>query len=302
MKRSNVRLLVMGGLGNQLFQYATALRAANEIASQVILDYRFLRLFGVKHQVSLTDIPLKELPNVRWDNDKCILLKKVLIKAIRTLNRFPFFNSFCRKYLGVYVSNEIDEELNHGVVPKPRLILGYFQTKKNIEVVKNSIILPIFPKTVSSKFEQEYRTISENEMISIHVRLGDYKSEANTIGNLSESYYLRAQDHFEISHPGSKYLIFTNDPHSLVRDYSELLSRECNAVFNPEIKMSDIEEFSLMSACKGHIIANSTFSYWAAALSKNSKMVIRPSKWFKELTEPKDLFPDHWQSFPSEWI
>jgi hypothetical protein len=202
----------------------------------------------------------------------------------------------------VFVSNEIDEELNRSVVSRPAFILGYFQNKKNIEVVKNSIILPIIPKTVSSKFEQEYRSISEIDIISIHVRLGDYKNETNTIGNLSESYYLKAQDHFEASHPGSKYLIFTNDPYSLVRDYPVLLSRKCNSVFNPEIKMSDIEEFSLMSACNGHIIANSTFSYWAAALSKDSKMVIRPSKWFKELSEPRDLFPDHWQSFPSEWI
>lgn len=302
MKRPRIRVLVMGGLGNQLFQYATALHIASTTSSQVLLDYRFLRLFGVKHQASLTDLPFKDLPQIRIDNDKFILFKKVLVNFLGAVRRISICSYFFRRYLGFYISNKIDEEIDLVGISKPRLILGYFQTKKYIEVLKESIDFPIVPKIVSSAFEENYKLIVENKTIAIHVRLGDYKNETNTIGNLSENYYINAQDVFESFHPSSKYLIFTNDPVYLMQHYTKLLSRECNTLFHPEVKMTDVEEFSLMSACNGHIIANSTYSYWAAALSTNPKMIIRPCKWFKSLSEPQDFFPAEWKISLSEWI
>jgi hypothetical protein len=302
MKQSRIRLLVMGGLGNQLFQYATAMNIANLTKSQLILDYRFLRLFGVEHQATLTDLAFRDPPQMRRGSNEFIQLKKVFISFLGLARRVSFFSNLLSRYLGIFVSKEIDERIELSGKSKPRVILGYFQTRKYIDVVKKSIDLPITPRIVSSMFEENLRNILENKVVSIHVRLGDYKNETKTIGNLSESYYLKAQDLFESTYPGSKYLIFTNDPNSLMRDYPVLLSREFNTLFHPEVRMTDIEEFSLMSACDGHIIANSTFSYWAAALSNNPRMVIRPSKWFRSFSEPQDLFPDEWITTTSQWI
>jgi hypothetical protein len=292
----------MGGLGNQLFQYAAALNVANGLASKIILDFRFLRLFGVKHQSSLTDIPFRDPPQIRKDDSKYIFLKKMFVGFISFSRRVSFLSYILRRCLGIFVSQEIDEEIENSRKSTPRVILGYFQTRKYIAAIKETIDLPIIPRIVSKSFEENMKFILDNKIVSIHVRLGDYKNETHTIGNLSEAYYLKAQDLFESTHPGSQYLIFTNDPKSLLRDYSELLSRSFNTLFLPDVKMTDIEEFSLMSACDGHIIANSTFSYWAAALSDNPRMVIRPSQWFKNLAEPKDLFPTEWQNTSSKWV
>ena len=60
MKRSKINLIMMGGLGNQLFQYATALKLSKFFSAELVIDYRFLKFFGVDHPISLTDFSFKE--------------------------------------------------------------------------------------------------------------------------------------------------------------------------------------------------------------------------------------------------
>jgi hypothetical protein len=301
IKREKVHLLLMGGLGNQLFQYATALYGVNKYAAQLVLDLRFLKFFGIQHPVSLNEFDFKEPTQVKPYSEKFEFLKKLFVKCLGLLRRNSFFINFLAKYLRIHLSSQIDEKITLRNIKPPRLILGYFQNKSHIDLVKNSIILPALPKIASDAFYEYYNFITINKIIALHVRLGDYKSEKNTFGNLSENYYLNAQDLYESQFPNSKYMIFTNDTDAFSNDFSTLLSRDCNTLFNNQETLSDFDIFCLMSACSGHIIANSTFSYWAAALSTNSRMVIRPSKWFKNLVEPEDLFPDKWRASNSEW-
>ena len=302
MKKKRINLLLMGGLGNQLFQYAAGSNLARNYSAQLVLDYRFLKFFGVEHRITLTDFSFKEPVLVRSDNGNFKLFKKTIARLLGLIRRFSFLSKICKTYFGIYLTSNIDEPLTTLETYPPKLILGYFQTKQHIESVRDSIELPVFPRISSYLFSDYYELMTNNEFVAIHVRLGDYEAETETIGNLSENYYLRALDYFESIYPTATYLIFTNDAESLAINFPVLLSKQHVQLFEPKAKLSDFEIFSLMSACSGHIIANSTFSYWSAALSMNSKMVIRPSKWFKKLIEPQDLFPDHWLEADSDWL
>ena len=302
MKRSKINLIMMGGLGNQLFQYATALKLSKFFSAELVIDYRFLKFFGVDHPISLTDFSFKEPISVKADNQRFRFFKKIFVKSIGLIRRISFLTTFLRTKLKIFLSSKIDENIVLSEVNQPKLLLGYFQTKHYIESVRDALELPVFPRVSSFLFMDYYDNIINNDIVAIHVRLGDYKNEKETIGNLSEGYYLSALEYFESKLPNSRYYVFTNDVDSLALNFPRLLSKDCVELFRPQVTLSDFETFSLMTACSGHILANSTFSYWAAALATNSKMIIRPTKWFKNLAEPFDLFPDHWLKTDSDWF
>ncbi len=292
---------MMGGLGNQLFQYATASNLSKFYGAEIVLDYRFLKFFGVSHPISLTEFTFKEPILVKKENQRYTWLKKACVKVIGLIRRIPYLSKFLKMRLGIILSSQIDEKIFLSDANQPKLILGYFQTRHYIESVRDSIQIPVIPRVTSYLFNDHYETILKNGIVAIHVRLGDYKNETDTIGNLSEQYYLSALENFDSKFPNSNYLIFTNDADELALNFPKLLSRDRVELFRSRASLSDFEIFSLMSACSGHILANSTFSYWSAALATNSKMVIRPTKWFKNLVEPQELFPEHWSGVKSDW-
>ena len=106
--------------------------------------------------------------------------------------------------------------------------------------------------------------------------------------NLGLDYYAKALEHFK----DNQIVIFSDDPawckqQELFKDDDRFLVSEEN---------NQYMDMCLMSLCVGHIIANSSFSWWGAWLSK-SKDVIAPSKWFgpdKQHLETKDLYCEDW--------
>lgn len=125
--------------------------------------------------------------------------------------------------------------------------------------------------------------------VSIHVRRGTNPvnsaepaySENPFYVNLAETdYYLKAMDLF----PGKKFLVFSDAP-SWVENST--LFAKCDVAYGNEL-----DDFLLMASCDGHIIANSSYSWWAAYLGKGA--VVAPKKWFTN----KGMK----MKFPKEWV
>ena len=157
-------------------------------------------------------------------------------------------------------------------------VVGYLQSYKYFEDCSDLILSLLTPKiTYPIKWDTA----------SIHCRYGDYAGNP-AYNQLDMPYYHQAMDIIK----AKKYLIFSDD------------INKCKQKFTGE-QFTFIEEkdpvtaLSLMSSCEHNIIANSSYSWWAAYLNKNPmKQIIAPKQWFgpklASTHNTKDLIPDSW--------
>ncbi|HSU50429.1 MAG TPA: alpha-1,2-fucosyltransferase, partial [Segetibacter sp.] len=112
-------------------------------------------------------------------------------------------------------------------------------------------------------------------------------------GTLNEEYYQKAINKLTSLSPNPTFYIFSDDV-EWVKD--KLLLKRPAEFITGEVTKNHYEDFYLMSQCKHNIIANSSFSWWAAWLNPNpDKIVIAPKKWFNNAPyNTNDLIPQSW--------
>ncbi|RZK18576.1 MAG: alpha-1,2-fucosyltransferase [Flavobacterium sp.] len=170
---------------------------------------------------------------------------------------------------------------------------GYFQNPEIFSHVRSALLekfkFPPLPTSLFSLGENIKRTNS----VSIHVRRGDYLHPANRDyhGVLNVSYYERATKHIAENVANPFYFIFSDD----IDWCKENLFVGGNCEFVSNKTAPSWIDMALMSQCKHHIIANSSYSWWGAWLSTNNdKLVIAPRSWFANGSISKII--------PKEWI
>ena len=267
MKRIFVRL--SGGLGNQLFQLSAACFSIISCDQRdVILDIRFLSSYDESRNFELGFI-LKYLPYVGLNTASigfpAIASKLRLGKIINSsIGRISFIGSVSQL---------------KAVQGKPMrwLILdGYFQ---NPDICFNQEIRTALYRSLY--FEFSYLRMNLNfpvaeRRVSIHIRRGDFvtsKAASNVFKTVSIDYYRTAVRSFPSS---SVFLVFCDDP-----SVGGGFAKEIGGVNVALLGLTLTEEFMLMAFCDHHIIANSTFSWWASQLSDpRGKRLIAPRDWY----------------------
>lgn len=140
--------------------------------------------------------------------------------------------------------------------------------------------------------------IQSGPSIGMHVRRGDYVTNSRTKsihGVLDTEYYFSAITRIRSSIPDAKLFIFTDDFDWVFKEIvSKVNNSECVNINSGGDSFRDMQ---LMSNCQHNIIANSTFSWWAAWLNQNpKKMVIAPKNWFSSTPfSVKSIVPDAWE-------
>lgn len=256
-----VRLL--GGMGNQLFQYAYG---------------QALRHRG--HDVAYS--------------------RESLIEGTHREYSLDFLSPFLSPPKGELVrekSHIFDPEMLW--VPDHTTVEGYFQCEQYFQEVAHDIRSRFYhiwdqnPLT-GYAFEVQQEVFSHNS-VSIHVRRKDYVALQNYHGLLGMDYYEKAinlmTEKYGIIEPpdGLKFLVFSDDPSWCRQNFS---SR-----FYIVESLSKYDDLRLMSRCDHAIIANSTFSWWAAWLGDNQsgRAVIAPEKWFQtDEIDYRDIVPSRW--------
>ena len=166
-------------------------------------------------------------------------------------------------------------------------LTGYLQSPKYFNHIKDEIIEFFAPtQEVNSYIENKYGNL--DTFVSLHIRRGDYTKLSQHHHNLDIKYYENAIDYFQ----GHNFMVFSDDIEWCKSHFD----------FSPDSVFVEGEEdyidLYIMSKCKHNVIANSTFSWWAAYLNNNpNKVVVYPDKWFGPLNsqfKTKDLFPDEW--------
>ncbi|HAU5639394.1 TPA: alpha-1,2-fucosyltransferase [Citrobacter freundii] len=270
MQVNRVYVRPMGGLGNQLFQYAVAYGVARKHSAQLIIDTRFFdnyelhggfRLYNLNISVSeMTNADLKKFPE--W---KCKLLSK-----------FPQVTRFFNEYIYDKVG-----DLNE-IKSNDAMLLGYWQNETNFHQYKNELVTIFKPKIISENDNKKAESILATNSVVIHIRRGDYINNPIAYkhhGVCSLNYYKQAINEMKKNTKNIFFYIFSDDIEWCRENITPLFS-EYDSFSFVRGETQEVDMW-LMSCGKYHIIANSSFSWWGAFLSTNpDQIVIAPTPWF----------------------
>ena len=286
-----VRLI--GGLGNQLFQYALGRTLAERHATQLKLDIRgyesyalysyALDRFNIIESFATPD-EVRRLRGRGWIAER-------LPRRLQKLNPF-------RK--GSYIL-ERRFSFDPAVLRSPDDIYldGYWQSEKYFKNLESVLRREFSVRDSLTGHNRELAArIAACNAVSLHVRRGDFASDPKTRrvhGLCSLDYYQAAVRRIAESVPQPHFFFFSDEPEWAAANLR--VDHPVTIVTGNDASHS-YEDLRLMSLCRHHIIANSSFSWWGAWLNANpDKIVIAPTRWFAGARhDTRDLLPPAWQT------
>jgi hypothetical protein len=276
-----------GGLGNQLFQYAAGRRLAEIHDSPLYLDLQWFdentnRSYKLDHfKIHASVIDQKRL--------KILLDSSTKYRFYRWLEKIPSLIQFREPYFHYDPSFE--------QLPDNIYLEGYWQSEHYFKNIADSIQheLTITTPLQGKNLDLANRIINSNA-VSVHIRRGDYAQNLETAvvhGACSLEYYQLAIDRLSDLVSPLHFFIFSDEP-DWVLEHFHLLGQK--TIVDNNDANHDYEDLRLMSLCKHHIIANSSFSWWAAWLCNYfGKIVFMPQRWFRDTSHKvKDIYVDGW--------
>jgi hypothetical protein len=283
---------IFGGLGNQMFQYALGRRLAYKNDVELKLDISAFDDWYRLHSYGLNNFNIDEKIATKEEISS-------LSNSVKIINVFDdILNVFVPYYKRKYV-RERDYSFDPNIlkITDNAYLNGYWGSEKYFLEIES-----IIRKDFSLKRESDLvnfniaEKILDNNSISIHFRRGDYVTDpiTNAIhGTCSLDYYYKAIEDIGKYVSDPHFFIFSNDPAWVKENFSIPYPMDLITVNGPE---KNYEDLHLMSLCKHHIIANSTFSWWGAWLGTNKdKRVYTPKRWYNvDYINQKDMFPESW--------
>lgn len=283
-RKKTVITKLQGGLGNQMFQYAIAKGIGFE---RVFFDLSFLR----KNCVSTNEFTAREF--------ELLIFKNITYKEIFK-RHFKFLKSKkINKLLGLKFNFVTQVENEFVTIDKNTDVIyldGYFQSEKyffenRLEILKGFE----FPLLDNINMAIQNKIESIVNSVSIHIRRGDYLKETvkNYHGLLDKSYYDKSIETINDRLENTHFFVFSDDINYAYSTYGHLSNYTI-------IEGNDKEpwkDMCLITHCKHHIIANSSFSWWGAWLSTKEGINIAPLNWFNPKVaqfEVDDFIPNHW--------
>jgi hypothetical protein len=260
---------IKGGLGNQLFIYATAYALAKDNHTQVVIDRVDYDTHYSPRQYILNEFsmePYKDLMNYRPKQSKFAYYIYRVIRKLKIKTR----------YQGEYIQEKA-EFIYQPIKPaaKNSYIEGYWQSYRYFHHYREELVRQLTPVIAEGeKYKSLLGEIEGSNAVAIHIRRGDYVTFQG--GKcLDTAYYFEAIKQLsEQAQQPVKWFVFSDD---IPYCKATFVGIENLVFIGEEAELTDIEEFSLMSKCKQFIIANSSFSWWAAYLGQSEdKVVIAP--------------------------
>jgi hypothetical protein len=273
----------MGGLGNQLFQIFAVISYSMRQNCEFIFEYSTQLHTGIV-RYTFWDSFLKALLPYTSANKQHDLITSYIPK-------FPMYKE------NAYHYTNIPDNLNSEYVS----LFGYFQSYKYFEKHWDEIKKMILLEQQQHDVLNQYKSIMEREhVISMHFRLGDYKTKQQYHPVMPYEYYLKSLQYICDSGSSSKQVLFFCEKEDN-QTVSSMIQKMQN-VF-PDIlftkaddEIPDWKQMLLMSCCQSNIVANSSFSWWGAYMNNQDVCVCYPSVWFGPAAhnDTKDLFPETW--------
>ena len=310
--KKDFTLILFGGLGNQLFQYAAAIFASKK--DSLYVDQSLGKPRG-SFAADLFDFSLSETvhENPKQKVSRSVSLLFLLLLKVSSKGNSPlvmrfFFRLIQSHLIGLFFRKYFNQRifLNDGLGYDPKLshledgraLIGCFHTyiwvdDKDTRDVLSNLKLRNKPAWIS---ELEILARSENPTI-LHIRRGDYVGIPE-LGFLQKNYYLRALAQLRKSEMFSRVWILTDDPDYVQKEFVGTELEGARFILGNQKSAS--ENLEVMRLGSSYILSNSTFSWWGAFLSYHpSPLVFCPSNWFLTRENPKKMLPENWRQVRS---
>ncbi len=299
MANNGVKIVLVGGLGNQLFGYFFGRQLERQTGKRIEFDVSSQYYGMAAHEVSIQDL---KLPGTfSHSRQKPSLVVRIGASIHR--RALPFLTHLgLQKHSKVYRSLETGYDDKALEAQGKSEFRGYFQSWKYLEGLDPIIFSDFFaPRNPSKWYLSALEEVERQKPIAIHVRRGDYKSLTDVFGLLSEEYYLSALKALSMKVGDAPIWVFSDDIGAAKVMLNPLEVSSLNFVLPPP-ESSSVESLLIMSKCRALIMANSTFSWWAGYLMNQPGSVIAPTPFFKNLQEPRDFIPQDWLRLGSTWV
>lgn len=279
----SIELRIMGGLGNQLYQYAAARYLQKKYnVKHIVIDSGEYDTYKIR---KLEVVQLIHNNSINFKNDKSVINRlyreryHIYQKLYRMLlKKRPQQKIYCnksKKYICTYISSDLSIKLRCDILH----MYGYFVSAKNALVMKDELMQEIWlgDEFKGNKYNEFLKLVESKSCISVSIRCADdYVKNGWPV--CSKKFYQKGLDYIlnikGVDHP---ILIFADD---IDKVKNENWFAGYSNVFYIE-SLSVCESFEIMRRCSDYVCSNSSFSWWGAFLSYSIKPIrINPNKVF----------------------
>jgi hypothetical protein len=287
---------ISGGLGNQMFQYAAGRALALRLNAELKLDLSwFADMQGCTQRRYMLDA--FKLPAAIADREECLRLIWAEESYWSRLKRF------CLRRPRVHADSFVAEPHfaywpGFESIASDACLAGYWQNEQYFKAVEERIRQDFtFPPLPAHCEEIAERLRQDPASVAVHVRRGDYCRDphTNTVHGLCDQEYYRAALALLADHAGAQLSLFLfSDEPDWLRDNFDTQGIPATIADFPEHVDAPWHDMHLMTLCRYHIIANSSFSWWGAWLARRDS-VFAPRRWFADPVKMADNpAPDRW--------
>ena len=303
---------LVGGIGNQLFQYAHIRSSHPEEVIGLVFTLDEQRT-NRHSPIELTNLSIKNFSIVEPPKGRkhtLRLIHNVILRFSNSrerLRRWEFLGRITQRFfssmfsfvaLGYWgvdsqASLGYDKDFKSGL-KKRNLQIGYFQhcqwngNENFIQALKDLKL-----KDPSELFLDISQSLAGKQILVVHLRFGDYLLEDN-FGVPTKDYFKNAISYHLSKNNYDEILLFTNEKiraEEYIAGFGQIRIR----LIAEDVKLNPAENLELMRFGSGYVISNSTFSWWGAFLSHDpNPVVICPNPWFSGYDEPAELIPPNW--------
>jgi len=282
-----IRIVMLGRLGNNLFQYALGRVLSEKLGVPLVMDGSWFNAAGWSQVNCLKQLPGPAAGKVEIVR-RCSLAARSLLKAT---------GKHYWEYRGVPILRESEQDHSFDSkflkAPDDCLLFGYFQTPLYFRDFEKPLRKELCMEGLGLERGREALAarLREPGTVAVHVRRTDYTGNP-TLDLCGPSYYQKAMRQMRDTLGGTHFFVFSDDPQWCAQEFND-----ADAEIVLEHDPSPLVDLHLMSLAQHHIIANSSYSWWAAWLGeKPEQRVILPQQWFHGIKAPiEEKKSSNWQ-------
>ena len=279
-----LRIVLLGRTGNHLFQYALGRVLAEKHGVPLVLDGSWFNAEGWAEVSHFLNLPIRAKV-VR----RCSLGARALLKLT---------GKHYWEYRGVPVLKEPVDDQSFDPrfleAPSDCMLFGYFQTPRYFESIKDELRIELNDLLATGARASCPPELRQPDSVAVHVRRGDYLMHP-AFAVCDMAYYQEAMRRMRARIPDARFFIFSDDPDWCRAHFN---SPDQSVVDSGEAGANPLHDLHLMSQAGHHIIANSTYSWWAAWLGeKPGQQVLMPGRWYAHGCKApiSEKNPGHWE-------